>query len=177
MLSSALDFDRSGTAEEGVPMHTHCMYSGCHWKVYECCFMKQNCHFQRGLLQYKNATTPLNSSAIHTTHQHFWKRYITLFSLRGLKSYQPSKFESVYFLSKTGLTFLLWLITFEPLEQKQSYIPLLKVLMCGMNAWGAQWHGGIFILQFTSLKMVLLLHKTALVNFPMATTVFFKFRF
>ena len=94
--------------------------------------------------------------------------------LRGLKSYQPSKFESVYFLSKTGLTFLLWLITFEPLEQKQSYIPLLKVLMCGMNAWGAQWHGGIFILQFTSLKMVLLLHKTALVNFPMATTVCFK---
>ena len=64
-----------------------------------------------------------------------------------------------------------WLITFEPLEQKQSYIPLLKVLMCGMNAWGAQWHGGIFILQYTSLKMVLLLHKTALVNFPMATTV------
>ena len=91
--------------------------------------------------------------------------------LRGLKSYQPSKFESVYFLSKTGLTFLLWPITFEPLKQKQSYIPLLKVLMCGMNAWGAQWHGGIFILQYTSLKMVLLLHKTALVNFPMATTV------
>ena len=43
--------------------------------------------------------------------------------------------------------------------------------MCGMNAWGAQWHGGIFIQQYTSLKMVLLLHKTALVNFPMATTV------
>ena len=91
--------------------------------------------------------------------------------LRGLKSYQPSKFESVYFLSKTGLTFLLWLITFEPLEQKQSYIPLLKVLMCGMNAWGAQQHAGIFILWYTSLKMALLLHKTALVNFPMATTV------
>ena len=68
----------------------------------------------------------------------------------------------------------LWLITFEPLEQKQSYIPLLKVLMCGMNAWGAQWHGGIFILQYTSLKMVLLLHKTALVNFPMATTVIWE---
>ena len=63
----------------------------------------------------------------------------------GLKSYEPSKFENVYFLSKTGLTFLLWLITFEPLEQKQSYIPLLKVLMCGMNAQGAQQHTGIFI--------------------------------
>ena len=40
-----------------------------------------------------------------------------------------------------------------------------------MNAQGAQWHGGIFILQYTSLKMALLLHKTTLVNFPMATTV------
>ena len=70
-------------------------------------------------------------------------------------------------------TFTFWcLITFEPLEQKQSYIPLLKVLMCGVNAWGAQWHGGIFILQYTSLKLVLLHHKAALINFPMATTVF-----
>ena len=91
--------------------------------------------------------------------------------LRGLKSYQPSKFESMYFLSRTGLTFLLWQITFEPLEQKQSCIPLLKVLMCGMNAWGVQRHGGIFILQYSSLKMILLLHKTALVNFSMAITV------
>ena len=91
--------------------------------------------------------------------------------LKGLKSYQPSKYKCSDFLSKTHVTFLLWLITFEPLEQKQIYIPLLKVLMCGMNAWGAQWHGGIFILQFTSLKMVLLLHKTTLVNFPLATTV------
>ena len=73
--------------------------------------------------------------------------------------------------SKTHVTFLLWLIIFEPIEQKQSYTPLLKVLMCGMNAWGAQWYGGIFILQYFSLKIVLLLHKTALVNFPMATTV------
>ena len=40
-----------------------------------------------------------------------------------------------------------------------------------MNAWGAQQHAGIFILWYTSLKMALLLHKTALVNFPMATTV------
>ena len=95
---------------------------------------------------------------------------MTLFSLRGLKSYQPSKFESVYFLSRTGLTFLLWLITFEPLEQKQSYIPHLKVLMCGMNAQGFQRHDGIFILRYTFLKMAVLLHKTALANFPMATT-------
>ena len=115
-------------------------YSGCQWTLYECCFMKQNYHFQRGLFQYKNATTPLNSSAIHTTHYHFGKRYITLFPLRGLKSYKPSKFESVYLLSKTGLTFLLWVITFEPLRQKQSCIPLLKVLMCGMRRSTACWH-------------------------------------
>ena len=49
-------------------LSTRHLYSGHHWKVYECSFMKQNCHFQRGLLQYKNATTLLNSSAIHTTH-------------------------------------------------------------------------------------------------------------
>ena len=40
-----------------------------------------------------------------------------------------------------------------------------------MNARGAQWYGGISILQYTSLKIEVLLHKTALVNFPMATTV------
>ena len=94
-----------------------------------------------------------------------------MFLLKGLESYQPSKYKCSDFLSKTHVTFLLWLITFEPLEQKQSYIPLLKVLMCDMNAWGAQWHGDIFILQYTPLKMVLLLHKTALVNFIMPTTV------
>ena len=43
--------------------------------------------------------------------------------------------------------------------------------MCGMNARGAQWYGGIFILQYTPLKIEVLLHKTALVNFPMAITV------
>ena len=51
-----------------------------------------------------------------------------------LKINKPSKYKCSDFLSKTHVTFLLWLITFEPLEQKQSYIPLLKVLMCGMNA-------------------------------------------
>ena len=89
--------------------------------------MKQNCHFQNSLLQCKNATKPLRSSEIHATHQHFQKWYITLFLLKGLKSYQPSKFECLYFPSKTYFTFLLWLITFEPLELTQRYIPLLKV--------------------------------------------------
>ena len=99
------------------------------------------------------------------------KRYINLFLLKGLKCYQPSKFECLYFLSKTHCTFSLWLITFEALEKKQSYIPLLKVLVWGMNAWGAQWLGGNFTLQYTTLKLTVLLHKTALVNFLMATTV------
>ena len=73
--------------------------------------------------------------------------------------------------SKTHITLLLWLISFEPGEQKQIHIPLLKVLMCVMNAQGAQWHGGIFILRYVSLKMADLHHKTAHVSFPMATTV------
>ena len=34
-----------------------------------------------------------------------------------------------------------------------------------------QWHSGTFVLRYTSLKMAVLLHKTALINFPMATTV------
>ncbi len=42
--------------------------------------------------------------------------------------------------------------------------------MGGMNARGAQCDCGTFILQYASLKMAVLLHKTALVNFPMATT-------
>ena len=59
----------AGDCADGYGVCCVCkIYSGHHWKVYECCFMKQNCHFQRGLLQLKNATTPLNSSAIHTTH-------------------------------------------------------------------------------------------------------------
>ena len=74
-------------------------------------------------------------------------------------------------ISKTYFRFLSWLIIFSLLEQKQSFMPLLKVLICGMNVQGTQRHDGIFILGFTSLKMAVLLHKTVLVNFPMATTV------
>ena len=39
----------------------------------------------------------------------------------------------------------MFLKTFELLEQKQSCIPPLKVLMCGMNGRGAKWHYGIII--------------------------------
>ena len=50
--------------------------------------MKQNCHFDRGLAQYKHATPPLSFSGIITTLLGFPKRYITLVYLKGLKSYQ-----------------------------------------------------------------------------------------
>ena len=61
-------------------------------------FMKQNCHFDRGLPQYKNATLPLRFSGINTTLLGFPKRYITLVDLKGLKSYQPSKFKWIDYL-------------------------------------------------------------------------------
>merc|ERR1739844_31043 len=61
-------------------------------------FMKQNCHFDRGLAQYKHATPPLRFSGIITILLGFPKRYITLVYLKGLKSYHPSKFKRVDFL-------------------------------------------------------------------------------
>ena len=62
-------------------------------------------------------------------------------------------------------------ITFEPLKINQSYIPHLKELVCGINTFSSQWCGWIFIVCYTHLKLALLLHKTVLVNFPIATTV------
>ena len=59
----------------------------------------QNCHFDRGLAQYKHAILPLSFLGINTTLLGFPKRCITLVYLKGLKSYQPSKFISVDFLS------------------------------------------------------------------------------
>ena len=43
------------------------------------CFMKQKCHIQIVVAQYKNAATPLSTSGINTTRQHFQMKYITLF--------------------------------------------------------------------------------------------------
>ena len=45
-------------------------------KRHLCLFMKQNCHFDRGLAQYKHATLPLSFSGIVTTLLGFPKRYI-----------------------------------------------------------------------------------------------------
>lgn len=55
-------------------------------------------------------------------------------NLKGLKSYHSSKFECLYFLSKTHFTFLLWLITFEPLESANVGVWMLKELK-GMMAF------------------------------------------
>ena len=75
------------------------------------------------------------------------------------------------FYSKTDFTFLLQLIIFEPLELKQSYMPHLKVLMCGIIASGPQWCGCISILCYSCMNLALLFHKTVLINFPIGTTV------
>ena len=62
-------------------------------------------------------------------------------------------------------------MTFESFELKQRYIPHLKVLVCGINAFSSKWHGFIFILCYTHLNLALLLHKTVLVTFLLASTV------
>ena len=64
------------------------------------------------------------------------------------------------FLTKSDFSFALLLVTFEPLDIQQSYIPLLKALMCGINAVGAQGSGSMFTLRHAPLKMAVLLHKT-----------------
>ena len=63
----------------------------------------------------------------------------------------------------------LWLITFESLEMKQSYIPYLKVLLCGIIAFSCQWRGCIFTLCYIHLNFALLLHKIVLVTFLFVT--------
>ena len=50
------------------------------------------------MAQYKHATLPLSFLGINTTLLGFPKRCITLVDLKGLKSYQPSKFKRVDFL-------------------------------------------------------------------------------
>ena len=62
-------------------------------------------------------------------------------------------------LSKSDFSFALLLVTFEPLDIQQSYIPLLKALKCGINAVGAQGRGCSSLLCHAHLKMGVLLHK------------------
>ena len=60
------------------------------------------------------------------------------------------------------------------MELKNSYIPYLKVLVCGVNASGSQWCGCIFILCYTHLKLALLFHKQGLVATGVAIIVYGK---
>ena len=62
------------------------------------------------------------------------------------------------FLSKSEFSFTFALVTFEPLDIEQRFIPLLKALMCGINAVGAQRSGCMFTLCHAPLKMAVLLH-------------------
>ena len=54
---------------------------------------------------------------------------------------------------------------------KQSYIPHLKVLMCGINASSPQWQGCIFIKYYNHMTLALLLHKTATAKYILHSTV------
>ena len=63
----------------------------------------------------------------------------------------------------TDFLFALLLVTFELLEVEQSYIPLLKALMCGIDAVEAQGCGCMFTFCHAYLKMGVLLHKMAIV--------------
>ena len=63
-------------------------------------------------------------------------------------------------LSKSDFSFALLLVTFEPLDIQQSYIPLMKALMCGINAVGAQGCGCMSKFCHAPKKIAVLLHKT-----------------
>ena len=63
------------------------------------------------------------------------------------------------------------MVTFEPLEVEQSYIPLLKALVCGINVVGAQGCGCMLTFCHASPKMTILLHKEATVRFDLILAV------
>ena len=71
-------------------------------------------------------------------------------------------------LSKSDFSFAFLLVTFELLELEQSYVPLLKALMCVINAVGAQGSGYML---HAPLKMAVLLHKQASDRFHSLLTV------
>ena len=62
-----------------------------------------------------------------------------------------------------GLFISLLLVTFEPLDLEQSYIPHLKALMCGINAAEAQGCECMFTFCHAYPNMGVLLHKMAIV--------------
>ena len=75
------------------------------------------------------------------------------------------------FLSKSDFSFALLLVTFEPLDIQESYTPLWKALMCGINTAGAQESGCMFTLCYAPLKMAVLLYKKATGRFDLILAV------
>ena len=67
-------------------------------------------------------------------------------------------------LGKSDFSFALLLVTFELLEVEQCYTPLLKALMCGIDAVEAQGCGCMFIFCHAYLKIGVLLHKMEIVH-------------
>ena len=63
------------------------------------------------------------------------------------------------------------MVTFEPLEVEQSYIPLLKALICGINVVGAQGCSCMSTFCHAPLKIALLLHKMANGPYSLSETV------
>ena len=63
-------------------------YSAGQKKRYKYFFMKQKFQLQMGIARYRNAATSLSTKGIITTHLDFQMRCLTLFQLKGLKSYQ-----------------------------------------------------------------------------------------
>ena len=64
------------------------------------------------------------------------------------------------------------MVTFEPLEMEQNYVPLLKALMCGINAGGAQGCACMLTFCHAPLKIAVLLHKMPKVPFVLVLAVY-----
>ena len=63
------------------------------------------------------------------------------------------------------------MVTFEPLEVEQSYIPLLKALICGINVAAAKGCSCKSTFCHAPLKMALLLHKMENGPYSLSETV------
>ena len=74
------------------------IYSYRKWIWYLCLFMKQNCHFDRGLAQYKHAKSPLSFSGINTTLLGFPKRYTVIPRFWRPRFWRPSQIGDFIYL-------------------------------------------------------------------------------
>ena len=89
----------------------------------------------------------------------YFQYYLNQFSSMGSKIIIKSKNISLFYLG--NLKIQTWLVAFEHFGLKQNYTFLLKLSISYKNASGAQYHGSIYILHSTSLKLKVLRHKVA----------------